>query len=113
MCALHADGRRIPELASLDQLLWPGRAPDDPHPAISALAQSLGPGAPWTERDGAAQTSASGHELAAVDLDNLAHDIGAQRLRGEEQIRADAVFGGSEPGDRDCLRIASRASAAV
>ena len=94
---------------SIDSMV--GWTSDDPHPAISAL-----PVGPRSERSrGAPQTSApSGHKLAAIDLDNLPNDIGAERLRGEEQVGADAFFGCSEPGDRDRLANCSpMASASV
>ena len=66
------------ELASLDRSAWSGWTPDDPHPAISALAPS-GTGVPWRTA-ARPDVSASGHKLAAVDLDNLPNDIGAERL---------------------------------
>src|ERR1700730_11497338 len=45
----------------------------------------------------------SGHELAAVDLDDLPNDIGAEGLGSEEQIGADAFLGGPKTGNRNVL----------
>src|SRR5580658_8881486 len=42
--------------------------------------------------------SASRHQLAAIDLDDLADDVAAQSLRRQEQIGADAILGSPEPG---------------
>src|SRR5271154_2368210 len=47
--------------------------------------------------------SASRHQLAAIDLDDLADDVAAQGLRGQEQIGADTVLGGPEPGSGNGL----------
>src|SRR5580692_11629344 len=73
-------------------------------PASSNIGTSrLGPAAPERGAAERPEVSALGHKLAAIDLDNLPNDIGAERLRGEEQVSADAFFGGSEASDRNRL----------
>src|SRR5208337_2015724 len=48
-------------------------------------------------------SAGSGYQLAAVDLDALSGDVAAERLRGEEQIGADAFLGRPHAPDRNGL----------